>query len=214
MWEALGSSNQTYLDGLASDLTDLSDVLSLVGDLDRAADLAARALALRRTRLDGRHEFHAISGMALVELRRGELDAAKTLYRDAAMAAASEGRSIDAAGALVSVGDVIRRQGRWSEAQAVLEDALRRLDRSGDRQMFANAIACLGAVAAEQRDEERAVELLSHAIEESRITGISLDVVDRKEIDSILELCRTRLGEEVYSASHIAGAAAADSDEL
>ena len=207
--ESLGTSDPENLRSLASDLSDLSEVLSRLGKYELAAEHAARALEIRRDHLGGLHEFHALSGLAVVEFRRQRLESAAHLYQAAAAAADSEGRPVDAAIARVSQADVLRRLGRLERARVLLTESMPVLRASGHQHVWANALAYRAMLAAEQEEHEAAVRLLVEATELVRTTGLVFEDFSHNEISATLEQCQLTLGEERYAAAVAEGIAAA-----
>ena len=193
---------------LAATHSDLADVLCQLGDMDRAADHAARGLEVRRELGDAGGIAHALDPIALIADRQGDLVEAARVYQEVRDMLDGLGEPLEAASALASLGDVRRRMGNREGARTALADALRRATEAGDHMWRPGALARLGLLAADEGDPERAVRLIVQANAEIRQAGLVLDV----DIDAALESCRSSLGEEPFEREHAAGLAAATSE--
>lgn len=206
IFEQLDPEDRSVRSHLAATHSDLSDVLGQIGDLDRAAEHAEHALAIRRELGLPGGIAHALSGVALVAERRGDLERAASLYEESYALLHEIGKPLEAAADLVYLGNVRRRLGDLDAAREALEEALRRADEAGDLFTRADARAGLGLLAVDEGALEEAVVLLSQATAASRDIGIVLDYA--ADVDAAIADCRTRLPDELFEAAWARGATA------
>jgi predicted ATPase/class 3 adenylate cyclase len=201
--EDLGPEKDSVAGLLAATHTDISSVLARLGDLDRAAEHAESALAIRH-RLGTPHGIaHALGGVADVAERRQAWSEALDIYAESVSLLETVGEPLEAVSSLIGIGSVQRSLGDLGRATEALEDALRRSVESGDRYQHMEAVRLLGLVAADEEDCSRAVRLLSQANEEARDSGLSLD--NASEVESALARCRATLGGERYEDAYKLG---------
>lgn len=148
--------------------------------LDRGAGLIDRKLAAQP---EIRAQMLHILGRTYLEL--GAYDEAERLLTDALelrRAAADDG-SGDSAGILGDFGELRHAQGRYPEARALLEDAVRRFERVQDRDesRFAETLRVLGNLLSREFDEqEKARAVLERALAiEERASGPDSEAVAR-----------------------------------
>ena len=199
-------------DMLAATLSDASDVLTRLDDLERAQDYADRALQLRRDAGDVRGIAHALEAVALVAERRRMPSRALSLYDEAVSLLEQTENFLEASFPLVGVSRARLALGEFGAARAAAEEAVRRSGSSGDSAARVHALAALGFVAAEEEDREEAVRLLAQARAEADDGGLVLEVTS--EVDLVLDACRADLPDERFAAAVDAGLDAAASSLL
>jgi tetratricopeptide (TPR) repeat protein len=168
---AAGLAEQDGQDQLG--LADIRNSLALAlidhGDLGEAERILARGLESARAMSQRRSEASLLSTRAALSLRRGDLDAASTGYRDAIRIQEDLGDTRALAGEYANLGLVLLRQGDQAEARALTELALDAERRSGRRTGVALDLIAL----ADLEEPDIAAERLGEALAISRETGFA-----------------------------------------
>ncbi|MDQ2913050.1 MAG: tetratricopeptide repeat protein [Chloroflexota bacterium] len=198
---------------VATVLTDLSDVCAQLGDIQGAAENAARALEIRRTLGERSGIAHALIGVGSVAARRGALDDAARFLAESVEIYEAIGLPFEAVAGLLELSLIRRAQGDASGATAALDEARHRALASGDRFYVAIALAGFGLVAADEGRAADAVGLLSRALTEVRDLGLVFSWIGGThigdEIERVLQRCRRDLGANEFQMAYEAGVGAA-----
>lgn len=133
-----------------------------LGDLDRAAGHARRALEIRRADGEESGIAHALGAVAYVERAHGDLAASVATNREAVTRWESSGYPLEAMDALTEVGRAERLLGHFDEAESALHVALERSLAAHDGPATAAIVTELGLGAADRAALRDAVELLAY----------------------------------------------------
>ena len=168
------------------------------GDLARADELHAAALALRRELGDAGGVAASLSNLGLVAHVRGDLARAAALYDEALALDRERGDRAGIAGTLNNLADVARIRGQLGRAAALWAEALALRRELGDKRGVAAALDNLGLAVGAQGDLGRAAALHTEAV------ALQREVGDRQGLAHALN----NLGGTVSARGDLARAAA------
>lgn len=148
-----------------------ADLAENLGDFKRERDACEHAVA--KSQAPGRHALlaRARSFEGWAEWQLGNADRAIADYEVTLATARELGDQIDAAGSMVNIANVRRRQGKPEEAMKLYEDALAIYDQFGAKSRMWVALNGSAIVLADRGDLEGAQHAFEHARDVTRETG-------------------------------------------
>jgi DNA-binding CsgD family transcriptional regulator len=179
----------------------LGDVARERGD---PADVRVRceeSLAIFRELGEPLGEGFSLHNLAVAAYQEGHLDLARTLGEEslAIFRRLDVGRAL--AEVLASMGPILDAAGDDAAALAALTEALHLAWRVGPRWVIAAVLEGLATVAAGQRQDRLAVELISSATALRIAIGVPVRPNCRADLERTLATTRARLGEETFAGS-------------
>ncbi|MBA3710685.1 MAG: tetratricopeptide repeat protein, partial [Planctomycetes bacterium] len=179
-----------------------------IGRIDRAAELAGRALEqfLARANIDG--QMRAANLLGAIAFERGELDEAERTFSEALELARQLSDTLVAARAANNLASVAHLRGRPEVALGLYRSALLSYQRLGDRRGAAETWHNLGLCSRQMADLREADAAALEAVRHAELTGdpalLALTVLGRAETDlerQDLELALTEIERARRSAA-------------
>jgi len=148
-----------------------ADMAENLGDFKREREVCEHAVA--KSQAPGRHALlaRARSFEGWAELQLGNADQAIADYEVTLATSRELGDQIDAAGSMVNIANVRRRQGKPDEAMKLYQDALAIYDQFGAKSRMWVALNGSAIVLADRGDLEGAQHAFEHARDVTRDTG-------------------------------------------
>jgi predicted ATPase/transcriptional regulator with XRE-family HTH domain len=159
LWRELGDKA-----GIAFALTQLGQVFSERGDLQRATALLEEALALRRELRDKGGIAHTLNVMGIVFRHQGAYERATVLLEESLALRRDLRHRSGTAWALCDLGIALQEQGQAGRAVAPLEESLILFRELGITAGVAHALTQLGSAARAQGDAGRATALVEEGL--------------------------------------------------
>jgi predicted ATPase/DNA-binding CsgD family transcriptional regulator len=187
--------------GRARALLALGDVARELGEPADVRIRCEESQALFRELGEPLGEGFSLHNLAVAAYQEGHLDLARTLGEEslAIFRRLDVGRAL--AEVLASMGPILDAAGDHAAALAALTEALRLAWRVGPRWVVAAALEGLAKVAAGQRQDRLAVELISSAAALRIEIGVPVRPNCRADLERTLATTRARLGEETFAGS-------------
>jgi|SRR5450830_1738939 len=164
-------------------VNNLALIVQKRGDLDRALMLFRESLALEP---DGVLKPTTLNNIATIHIERKEFDEAAKLLREAVEISRSRGDGHKTALSQLNLGEVLRRQGAFTEAEQELTAGLRAIQLIGDKALEAAAYGNLGMLGVDRKDIPAAKEWFRKAELTYRAIGQTAKAdVARQELNQI-----------------------------
>jgi predicted ATPase/DNA-binding SARP family transcriptional activator len=148
---------------VANALSNLGAIVLAGGDHDRAGPLLVEAVALARIVGDRRVAALAINNLGDLALTVGDYERAEPLFEESLALLKARGDAANVARSLFNLGAVALKLGRLPAADARFRESLSFAQQVGDTEDIAWCLEGFAAIAAAERDGERAALLLGAA---------------------------------------------------
>jgi tetratricopeptide (TPR) repeat protein len=168
-FEEEGGTHRAY----AATMTDIAESLAMEGELDRAQELAERALALRRESGPDFLIAHATVPLVLVALQRGDHARAAALSEESIQRWREAKRWSDLALEYLNAGTAYRRAGDVARARARLAEGLALARDVQDRHSIVVGLEQVAALAVDNGDPRLALQLFGAARELRESSGFA-----------------------------------------
>jgi signal transduction histidine kinase/tetratricopeptide (TPR) repeat protein len=152
-------------EGQADVLRRLGGIHHKRGEFRRAIERFEQALALSVEGVQSPGAARSMAHLAESHLALGQMERARDFCRRSLAVAAALGASVERARALEILGQIAAGEGAHAEGRRCFTEALELRQRTGDSLGVGNAYLQLGIVADQEREPERAIELLQKALE-------------------------------------------------
>ena len=175
------------------------------GDVDRAAELIAEAVALQLQHAGAEPNPHVLETLGVVEYRRHHYDQAAAAFEEALAVYRTAGDRQWIAETLDYLGDVECGRGNVSAGLLRYAEALELWRALKDGWGTADALIGFVDVAAMTGQSERAARLLGVAEALYQAAGVALPPHDRPNCERAVTTTRASLGDEVFTALRMEG---------
>jgi predicted ATPase len=167
-------------------------------DYEAAEDLYEQARTLATKLDEPRTAGMATHNLAEIEFHRGRYAAAATDYREALEIFRELDDQWAAATTLRGLALAVLRQGDREQAAQALRDGLRLAVEMGENYSLADSLGGLAVVAEDSQQPARAVRLLAAADAIHRRIGAPVQIADRGDHESLLDVLRGQLGDDAF----------------
>jgi predicted ATPase len=182
----------------------------VLDDVERAASFWQEALELRRAQGDRAKLGAAVSRIAAIAWRRGDLDRALELHGEALRLFGEVGHQRARMNELHYIGEALRDRGDFDDAQRVLEEVLELARDLGSERQLVNTTHSLADLALDRGHHEQALLRYAESME------VSLRLKDRRsQIYCVAGIASTLVGlRRELDAARLWGAVEAEEREL